>query len=138
MRSAECGVRNVECRMPNAKCQMRLEIEATHEPSPALNLNLNPNPNRRGEIKIKIKIKIMSRTPGFMAPMRVHSRWKLPMNLPPLVGADVRRLTSILDCRFSNAECRMPNAELRMSGFMVPMRLFVCGLFWTRAWDVDD
>src|SRR5262249_7626187 len=27
----------------------------------------------------------------------------------PLVGADVRRLTSIFDCRFSNAECRMPN-----------------------------
>src|SRR5262245_30376074 len=43
------------------------------------------------------------------------SRCSLPMNLTPQVGADVRRpalslskgLTSIFDCRFSNAECRM-------------------------------
>src|SRR5262245_447204 len=74
---------SAECRMPNGRfmvpmCVQKLEVGATHEPSPALNLNLNlnlnPNPNRRGEIKIKITIKIMSRTPGFMAPIRVQKQ----------------------------------------------------------------
>src|SRR5262249_9762621 len=76
-------LRSAELRMSGFMVPMRvrkLEVEALHEPPPALNLNLNlnPNPTRRVEITIKIKIT----TPAFIAPMRVcHSQ--LSSNLEP-------------------------------------------------------
>src|SRR5262249_46635798 len=122
MRSAECRTPKVRFKAPMRV--RKLEVGATHEPPPPhnLHLNLNPNPNRRGVIKINTMSKIISRTRGFMAPMRVQKLEGEALHEPPPPSGSSRRkevhpepvegLTSILDCRFSNAECRMSNVRV--------------------------